>query len=265
MRELSELLEIARSAVGIGDRLMTTAERGEVHEKGDRDFVTDLDVRVQKEIRAYLEGATPDIDFLGEEEGGGTLDESAEYVWVLDPIDGTSNFAHGLPLCACQLALVHRGEPVLGVIAAPFLGKRYHAAKGLGAFCDGEPIRVRDNTDLKRAIFSLGDFGIGSASAAKNELRFGILRSLADNVERVRMFGSAALDLAFVAEGRTDGCIVLGNKPWDTAPGVVLVREAGGTVIDRTGAAHTFGSAETVAGGAELVGLPDFRERTGLG
>jgi myo-inositol-1(or 4)-monophosphatase len=90
---------------------MTTSDPGDVHAKGDRDLVTDLDLQIQPEVRTYLERATPDIDFLVEEEGGGVLDPEAEYVWTLDPIDGTSNFTHGIPLCATQLALVRLGEP----------------------------------------------------------------------------------------------------------------------------------------------------------
>jgi myo-inositol-1(or 4)-monophosphatase len=246
VNNLDDLLTIAQEAVEIGYKLMTTADMGEVHQKGDRDLVTDLDLRIQREVRAFLEQATPDFDFLGEEQGGGALDESAEYVWALDPIDGTSNFAHGIPLCASQLALVHRGEPIIGVIVAPFLALRYQATKDGGAFCNGKGIHASTTTDLSHAIVSVGDYATGPNSAEKNERRFAVTKALAENVERVRMFGSAALDLAFLAEGRIDACVILANKPWDTAPGVLIARSAGALVTDGFGSSHTFRSRETV-------------------
>jgi myo-inositol-1(or 4)-monophosphatase len=247
MKDLDELLAIAQEAVEIGRKLMTTSGPGQIHAKGDRDLVTDLDLQIQREIREYLEKATPDFNFLGEEQGGGALDEAADYVWALDPIDGTSNFAHGLPLCATSLALVHRGEPIVAVIVAPFLELRYHASKGGGSFCNGRPIHASTTTDLNRAIVSIGDYATGPNATEKNQRRFAITQALAENVERVRMLGSAALDLAWVAEGRTDACVILANKPWDTAAGVLIAREAGAKVITSTGARHDFGALDTIA------------------
>jgi myo-inositol-1(or 4)-monophosphatase len=247
VNNLNDLLTIAQEAVEIGYKLMTTADMGEVHQKGDRDLVTDLDLRIQRDVRAFLEQATPDFDFLGEEQGGGALDESAEYVWALDPIDGTSNFTHGIPLCASQLALVHRGEPIVSVIVAPFLNLHYHATKGGGAFRNSMAIHVSTTTNLRRAVVSIGDYATGPNAAKKNRRRLALTKHLAENVERVRMFGTAALDLAFVAEGRTDACIILANKPWDTAAGVLLVREAQGIVMDSSKRPHNFKSANTIA------------------
>lgn len=247
MPSLGTYLAIADEAVDIGERIMTTGQAETVHDKGDRDFVTDLDLRIQAEIQAFLHRATPDVDFLGEEHGGGILDETADHVWALDPIDGTSNFAHGLPLCATSLALVHRGESVVGVVAAPLLGLRYHAVRGEGAYCGTGRITAADTTEPRRAIVSLGDYATGTRATEKNERRLTVTRALAENVERIRMFGAAALDLAWVAEGRTDACVILSNKPWDTAAGVLIAREAGAVVTDATGAPHRFSSRETIA------------------
>ncbi|WP_370945677.1 inositol monophosphatase [Amycolatopsis sp. cg5] len=244
---MNDLLAIAREAVEIGYRLVTTSEPGVVREKGDRDLVTELDVQVQQHIRAHLEQATPDIAFLGEEDGGGELDQTADAVWVLDPIDGTSNFAHGLPLCAVSLALVERGESVIGVIAAPFLGLRYHATKGGGAFVNEKPIQASSNKDLGRAIIAVGDYAVGPGAAEKNDYRRSVTRSLVENAERVRMLGSAAIDLVWVAEGRVDACVLYSNKPWDTAAGVLIAREAGAIVADTSGVPHDFSSRTTVA------------------
>ncbi|TVT60881.1 inositol monophosphatase family protein [Amycolatopsis rhizosphaerae] len=252
MNDLAELLDIAWDAAEIGRRLMTTASPGRVSEKSDRDLVTELDVRIQHEIRDHLRRATPGFGFLGEEDGGGAL-ASAGPVWVLDPIDGTSNFAHGLPLCAISLGLVDDGEAVVGVVVAPFLGLAYHAMKDGGAFVDDAPIHAGTNGDLGRAIVSLGDYDTGPDAAEGNRRRFAITRALAENVERVRMVGSAALDLVWVADGRTDACVMLSNKPWDTAAGVVIAREAGAVVTDLRGAPHTFSSGETVAVSPKLA------------
>ncbi|MGQ4617557.1 inositol monophosphatase family protein [Nocardia sp. R7R-8] len=242
-----KLLEIARSAVEQGAELLHTADRGTIRTKGDRDYVTGLDHRIQDDIRRYLAAATPECGFLGEELDGGALDHDARYMWVLDPIDGTSNFIHGLPLCAVSLALVHNGEPVIGVIGAPFLGLEYYAAAEGGAWSNDKPIRASDTKTLSRAVVSIGDYAVGQEAEPKNERRIALTAALAATVERVRMFGSAALDLVWVAEGRTDACVMLSNKPWDTAAGVLIAREAGAVVLDSSSRRHSLDSSDTIA------------------
>jgi len=244
VKPIDGLAHIARDAVHIGAELVRTATPHEVMDKGDRDIVTDVDVKVEQEIRAYLGRATPEFGFLGEEQGQTGNDK---YVWTLDPIDGTSNFAHGLPLCAVSLALVHAGQPIVAQITAPFLDLRYSAVRGEGAFVNGNRIRASRVSDLTKAIVSIGDYAVGTDAEAKNQQRLRLTTLLAERVERVRMFGSAALDLAWVAEGRTDAAVILANKPWDTAAGVLLAREAGALVMDRSGEPHTFQSPDTIA------------------
>ncbi|WP_409466599.1 inositol monophosphatase family protein [Amycolatopsis sp. GA6-003] len=250
--DLDAMLAVAQEAAEIGRKLMVTQGPGEVHTKGDRDLVTDLDVRIQREVRDFLRRATPSFDFLGEEDGGDSIDSSAEYIWTLDPIDGTSNFAHGIPLCATQLALLHQGTPVVAAINAPFINLSYCAIRGSGAYCNGTLIHASPNSCIDRAIVSIGDYATGANASAKNNQRLALTRTLADNVERVRMFGSAALDLAFVAHGRTDACIILSNKPWDTASGVLIAREAGAIVTDLAGNSHSAHSLTTRATAANL-------------
>jgi myo-inositol-1(or 4)-monophosphatase len=171
----------------------------------------------------------------------------------LDPVDGTSNFAHGIPLCAVSLALIRGGEPVVAAIEAPFLNLQYHAAKGLGAFCNGGRIRVGERGELRRAIVSIGDYAVGEGAEEKNRTRIALTRRLAERVERVRMWGTAALDLVWVAEGRTDATIILSNDPWDTAAGVLIAREAGARVVDAKGDRHDVYSKETIAAGPQLI------------
>jgi myo-inositol-1(or 4)-monophosphatase len=245
--DLLDLRTIADQAVGLGYDIVKSTTPAEIRLKGDRDVVTDVDITVQNEVREFLARMTPDIAFLGEEETSTAALDGDQDVWTLDPVDGTSNFAHGLPLCAVSLALVRRGEPVVAAIIAPFLDLRYVAAKGHGAFGNGVQLQVSKATNLAESIVSIGDYAVGDQAASKNKRRIRLTTLLAERVERVRMFGSAALDLAWVAEGRTDATIILANKPWDTAAGVLLAREAGALVVDATGAAHGFRSSETIA------------------
>jgi myo-inositol-1(or 4)-monophosphatase len=245
--DTAKLLAIAQEAVEIGYRLIRNASEIHVREKGDRDLVTEVDLAVEREVRAFLEQETPEIGFLGEENGGQGLAGTDSLVWTLDPIDGTSNFAHGIPLCAVSLGLVSDGESIVAAIVAPFLELRYHGVKGEGAFSNGKRITASQTADLAKAIVSIGDYAVGADAAEKNEKRLRLTALLAELVERVRMFGTAALDLAWVGEGRTDAAIILANKPWDTAAGVLIAREAGATVLDEFGDFHTFNSKATIA------------------
>ncbi|MFI6959660.1 inositol monophosphatase family protein [Nocardia sp. NPDC050408] len=250
--EVAAMLDVARAAVARGCELLRTAGPGEVRSKDDRDFVTDLDVRIQNTVRQYLENAAAGVDFLGEEADGTDTAGGSRYRWILDPIDGTSNFIHGLPLCAVSLALTCDDVPIVGVIGAPFLSLEYHASTGEGAFCNGRRITASATKTLSNAIVSIGDYAVGAGAAAKNQRRLAVTAALAEQVERVRMLGSAALDLVWVAEGRIDACVLLSNNPWDVAAGVLLAREAGAVVADSDGSNHTLTSAHTVAANPQI-------------
>jgi myo-inositol-1(or 4)-monophosphatase len=246
------LLPVAFAAATIASDMMCTQRPVSVTEKHDRDLVSDVDLAIERQVRAHLADATPGIGFLGEEEGPSGSTASG-WLWTLDPIDGTSNFAHGIPLCATSLALLHDGRPVLAVIDAPLLGQRYHAIEGQGAYTEHGRISASTTTRLRDAIVAVGDYATGPQADRKNELRLALTVQLAPRVHRVRMLGTAALDLAWVAEGRLDASITLGNIPWDTSAGVLLAREAGATVVDTDGSAHGFSSAATIAGPTSLI------------
>lgn len=245
MTDNSDLLQIARDAVALGADMVKNTRPRHIREKSDRDIVTDVDVEVERAVREQLSKKTPGIGFLGEEEG--TDDPDTEYLWTLDPIDGTSNFAHGLPLCATQLALLHHKRPILAVITAPFLDLQYYATKGTGAFCNGIQINTSKTIELSKAIVSLGDYATGKRSRSKNRFRIELTARLAERVERVRMFGTAALDLAWVADGHTDATFIMANKPWDTFAGALIAREAGAIVVDKFGSPHDIRARETLA------------------
>ncbi|WFE96574.1 inositol monophosphatase family protein [Micromonospora sp. WMMD987] len=237
------LLPVAEKAVAHAAGMMRHRSPGTLTAKGERDFASQLDYAIEREVRAFLRDATPEIGFLGEEDG---VRGTGDMQWVLDPIDGTANFVRGLPLCAVSLGLLHDDEAVLGVIEAPFLGNRYAATRGDGATVDGRPIRASGTTRLSDAIVAIGDYAVGADAAARNRPRLALTARLAEAVQRVRMVGSAALDLAWLAEGRIDATLTLCNYPWDMTAGTAIAREAGAVVLDHDGSAHHPGSSVTL-------------------
>ncbi|APU12436.1 MULTISPECIES: inositol monophosphatase family protein [Actinoalloteichus] len=253
MKSLTDLASIADEAISIAGSLLAHGAPGVVSAKSDRDLVSELDLEIERRVRKFLAEQTPECGFLGEEEGGRGVDYEHGDFWAFDPIDGTSNFTHGLPLCATSLALIRRGSPAVGVIDAPFLSRRYRAVKSEGSTLNGERIRVSDTDDPAQAIVSIGDYATGVESAQKNSFRFALTQRLVAVVERVRMFGSAALDLAFVADGSTDAMVMTSNKTWDTAAGVLIAAEAGATLTDIEGAAYTLTSNSVIARTPKLV------------
>lgn len=143
--------------------------------------------------------------------------------------------------------------PTLGVIDLPFLGFRYSAAEGYGAQANGQEIHASETGDLHAAVVAIGDYAVGSGAKTKNRLRLALTHELAARVQRVRMFGAASIDLAWVAEGKVDALIMLSNKPWDTAAGVLIAREAGATVVDLDGSPHTMNSTATIAASPKIL------------
>jgi myo-inositol-1(or 4)-monophosphatase len=246
MNELEALLPIAREAVRRARRIILGRAPLRVRTKGERDIVTDVDLEVEDAVREFLARETPHIGVLGEEQGR-SGDPTGGLWWALDPVDGTANLARGVPLCAVSLGLVAGRRGVLAAIDLPFLDARYCAADGLGAYIADQRIRASSVGALARAAISIGDFAVGDGAAAKNQVRLELLRSLGARAHRIRMLGSAAIDLAWVAHGRLDATIILANLPWDTMAGTVLVREAGGAVLDQDGREHSSDSATTIA------------------
>lgn len=244
--DLPGLLDIAVEATAVARRIIRSRVPGSVRYKGDRDIVTDIDLAVEDAVREFLGRETPHIGLLGEEHGRTGPAGDAPW-WTLDPVDGTANLARGIPLCAVSLALVSGGGAVLAAIDLPFLDARYTAAAGRGAYLDGERVHTSEIRDPSQAVVSIGDFAVGPGAGPKNRVRLALLDLLGNRVHRIRMLGSAAIDLAWVAQGRLDASIILANLPWDTMAGVLLVREAGGAVLDHDGTGHTVASAATIA------------------
>jgi myo-inositol-1(or 4)-monophosphatase len=233
------LLLAAERAVDSGAALLRRGRRsvGTVISKGDRDFATEVDLRIEETIRATLEEAAPGIAFLGEEEG--ERDGRLEAMWVLDPIDGTVNFANGSPLCAVSLALVERGEPTLGLIDLPLIGERYLATRGGGASLNGRTITVLEPPGLHEAMVSFADFAVGPRAKVENPIHHELMGRLVPRCLRVRVHGSECLDLAWLAAGRLDVSVMLSSLPWDVTAGVLIAREAGAEAFDHGGSPWT--------------------------
>lgn len=249
----ARFLLAAEQAVESGKQVMRSgrAHIGALIAKGDRDFATDVDLHVESAVRASLAGVTPEIPLLGEEDGGDLADAGQR--WVLDPIDGTINFSKDSPLCAISLSLVVEGQPILGIVDTPFLGERFVAWNGGGAYLNGVRIGVSHVDLLAEAVVALADFKVGVGSEEENRVHLALVRRLARECLRVRMHGSAALDLAWLAAGRVHATAMLSNLPWDVTAGLLLVREAGGMVYDFDGTEHDAASRFTIASHPRLV------------
>lgn len=219
-------------------RDFTEVEQLQVSIKGPGDFVSQADMRAEKTIREELARARPGYAFLMEESGasGG---ENWTWRWIVDPLDGTTNFLHGIPHWAISIALQRRHpngevELVAAVVYNPASHEMFWAEKGIGAYLNERRIRVSARRKLAEAVFATG---IPFAKVpAHHRLPFGrVLSSLMPKVAGIRRCGAAALDLAWLAAGRYEGYWELGLKPWDCAAGLLLVREAGGHATDDQG------------------------------
>ncbi len=233
-------------------------EQLQVSVKGPSDFVSQADLRAEQTIREELARARPGYAFLMEESGASGGDDWS-FRWVVDPLDGTTNFLHGVPHWCISIALEQRrgdgsGEIVAGMIYNPVVDEMFWAERGAGAFVNERRLRVAARREIKDALFATGiPF---AAVPAPRRLAFArTLGTLMPQVAGIRRFGAAALDMAWVAAGRYDGYWELGLKPWDMAAGMLIVREAGGFVTDAAGqeaTMHASGPNDIVAANPHL-------------
>lgn len=241
------LLVIAKNVTATAGELVRAHAPHTLTFKGDRDVTSNVDLAVEKLVRDLLHEQTPDAKFLGEEEGGSDLDKDDHPHWVLDPIDGTVNFIHGVPLCAISLSLVQGGRVLAAVIDLPFFDVQYSALLGHGSHVNDQKLRVSSTRQLAAALVSIDQFTFGEDAQYKNLVRHSLIRHLATHVQRVRILGTSAIDLAWTAQGRLDACIMMGNKPWDTSAGILIAREAGARILDVDGSDHSMHSSTTIA------------------
>jgi myo-inositol-1(or 4)-monophosphatase len=223
--------------------------RHDVRFKGEIDIVTEADQQAESMIIAAIHQQYPGHDILAEESPATHI--GSLYRWIIDPLDGTTNYAHGYPVFCVSLALEWEGTCVLGVVFNPMLEEMFVAEKGRGAFLNDKPIVVSETTDLSRSLLATG-FPYDIRLTKENNMDH--FESMAVKVQALRRAGSAALDLAYVAAGRFDGFWELKLKPWDTAAGCLLVEEAGGVVTDLNGETFTLTAPHVVASNGKIHG-----------
>jgi myo-inositol-1(or 4)-monophosphatase len=228
-------LEAAVHAARLGaDVLETWRSRFQVREKGRYDLVTEADVASQQAIQSYLKQCFPDHAFVGEEAPAAQRHKpgsDAPPTWIVDPLDGTTNYVHDVPMYCVSIGLQVAGEMVVGVVFDPRQGEMFAAAKGRGATLNSRPVRVSHTRTLDEALLATGF----PPDVRGQERALAWWRHFSLNARGVRRTGSTALNLAYVAAGRFDGYWAFDNNAWDVAGGIVLVREAGGLVTNADG------------------------------
>ena len=216
----------------------------QVSMKGPGDYVSQADRKAEEIVFAELSKARPGYAFLMEERGA-VEGEDAQHRWIVDPLDGTTNFLHGIPLFSVSIALERQGQIVAGVIYNPAMDELYTTERGGGAFRNDRRLRVAGRAKLTDAVIGCGVPHLGRGQHGNFLIE---LRNVMAEVSGVRRLGSAALDLAYVAAGRMDGFWETGLSSWDMAAGILLVREAGGFVSDMDGGQDMLETGTVVAG-----------------
>jgi myo-inositol-1(or 4)-monophosphatase len=249
---VERLLDVARRAAESGG-VQLQAHFGrleQVREKGrNGDLVTEADLAAEEAVLGLLAAETPEIGVLAEESGRRAGRSPLE--WCVDPLDGTTNFAHGFPFYATSVGLTWQGIPLLGALAVPAFNELYWAAPGLGSWCNGRRLAVSRCSRLGDALLTTG-FAYDRQQRLDNN--YAEFAWFTHRTHGVRRAGAAAVDLAFVANGKVDGYWERGLAPWDLAAGLVLVEEAGGLVTGYDGGPADLGSGRVVAAGQALHG-----------
>ena len=241
---LNVMIAAARKAARTLKRDFGEVEKLQVSLKGPANFVSAADRRAEEILRAELAKARPGYGFLGEE-GGRQEGSDKSHCWIVDPLDGTTNFLHGIPQFAISIALERERTIVAGIVYNPANEELFIGERGKGAFLNDQRLRVAARRRLSEAVIACGLPHLGRGDLAQFRKEFAAVQ---EKVAGLRRFGAAALDLAWVAAGRLDAYWERNLSPWDMAAGLLLVREAGGFVSDLDGGDELFGKAEILAG-----------------
>ncbi len=241
---LTIAVKAARRAGNIINRGSRDLDRLTVTAKGPKDFVSEIDRAAEAAIVETLLDAYPDHAILAEEGTAKGANAEAENVWIIDPLDGTTNFLHGFPQYCVSIALAHKGQVTQGVIYDPVRNDLFTATRGRGAYLNDRRIRVSKRTQLKECLIGTGfPFRDGSFLDAY----LAMMRTMIEHTAGLRRPGAAALDLAYVAAGFYDGFFEVGLNPWDVAAGSLLVLEAGGLIGDLSGEGNFLHGGEVIA------------------
>jgi len=241
---LNVMVQAAQKAARALKRDFGEVERLQVSLKGPANFVSAADHRSEETLRRELEKARPGYSFLGEE-GGRHEGSDKTHTWIVDPLDGTTNFLHGIPQFAIAIALQRENTIVAGLVYNPILDEMFTAERGKGAFLNDRRLRVAARSRLADSVVACGLPHLGRGGLAEFRREFGVVQ---EQVAGLRRFGSAALDLAWVAAGRLDAYWERNLSPWDIAAGEILVREAGGFVTDLDGGDGMLEKGHVIAG-----------------
>jgi myo-inositol-1(or 4)-monophosphatase len=243
---LNTAVRAARSA---GDMILRSSDnigRLQVDQKGKNDYASEVDRMAEREIISIIKAAYPDHAILAEESG---MHQGNDFVWVIDPLDGTTNFLHGFPQYAVSIALKYKGRLEVGVVYDPLRDELFTAKRGGGAMLNSRRLRVTNQSTLKGAL-------IGTGFPFKTDLHMdaylGMFRAIATDSAGIRRPGAAALDLAYLAAGRLDGFWEIGLMEWDMAAGILLVKEAGGVITDFSFNDNYLESGNVIAGSPKM-------------
>jgi len=248
---LNIAVKAARTAGTIINRASLDVEVLKVGSKGANDFVTEVDQAAERAIIETLLQAYPDHGILAEESGREHGQANSEYTWIIDPLDGTTNFIHGFPFYAVSIALAHRGVLQQAVVYDPTRNDLFHASKGRGAYLNDRRLRVSKRTRLSESLVGTG-FPFRKGDNFKRYVK--MFEEVMQSCAGVRRPGAAALDLCYVAAGHYDGFFEMGLNPWDAAAGALMITEAGGLVGNFTGEADFLYQREIVAGTPKVYG-----------
>jgi myo-inositol-1(or 4)-monophosphatase len=242
---LNTAVKAARKAGAIINRASLDLDLIRVASKGRSDFVTEVDRAAEEAIIGVLKAAYPHHAVLAEESGASNPEGGQEYTWIIDPLDGTTNFIHGFPQYAVSIALQHAGRITQAVIYDPTRNELFTASRGSGAFLNDRRIRVSRRTQLRESLIGTG-FPFRQLDHLDEYVR--MFKRITEETAGIRRPGAASLDLAYVAAGRFDGFWEFGLSPWDVAAGSLLIVEAGGMVADFDGEQNWLQSGQIVCG-----------------
>ncbi|WP_018692992.1 inositol-1-monophosphatase [Algicola sagamiensis] len=246
---LNIAIRAARNAGNVIARAFEHPDKIEAVQKGNNDIVTNIDKEAETAIIETIKKSYPDHGFVGEEFGQQGSAES-DYLWIIDPLDGTTNFVKGIPHFSVSIALKVKGKIEHAVVYDPMRNELFAASRGQGAQLNGRRIRTSNMKELSGVLLATG---FPHRSKHHTEAYLNIFGALFVHSTDIRRSGSAALDLAYVAAGRHDGFWEIALKPWDTAAGILLVKEAGGLITDFIGNDNVEKTGNIVAGGPKVV------------
>ena len=247
---LNTAIKAARRGAAVINRASFDLDRIKVTDKGHNDFVTEVDRAAEQAIVEILLNAYPDHAILAEESGASSnLHDESENVWIIDPLDGTTNFIHGFPQYCVSIALQQRGQITQAVVYDPTRNDLFTATKGAGAYLNEKRIRVGKRDRLSEALIGTG---FPFRDMQQLDAYIDMFKVIVKNSAGLRRPGSAALDLAYIAAGRFDGFFEKGLKPWDLAAGSLLVTEAGGIMGDFQGESDYLYKGDVIAGSPKI-------------